>query len=202
MLGNLLDDTARGRPFILASALEPLLRIAPDADLAQEFVKALLACRVDFDGRQLWPEKLLQRDQPMLTASVPHTARAVTVLHEASGHLVRDIAAAEEWLAETEDLNGVSEPIRRDLDDYTREELTIHHFTATWVVRALATASVPDSRRINEVLPHVWERYDPEHHFWAWGNGDVPVWMLVDAVAALQDAADALQPTPVPFDSG
>jgi hypothetical protein len=201
MLGRLLDDTARGRPFILTSALEPLLRLAPDADLTRQFVDALEACRLDFDGRSLWPEKRLRRDQPMLTPSVAHTARAVTVLRQASAYMPVDTASAEEWLAETENLNGVSEAIRRDLDDNYEELLPIHHFTSTWVARALAGAAAPDRERIDNALRFVWDRYDPDLHLWAWGNGDVPVWMLADAVAALNESALALQPTPVRFNT-
>ncbi|MCO1655142.1 helix-turn-helix domain-containing protein [Pseudonocardia sp. S2-4] len=202
MLERLLDDASRGRPFILISALEPLLRLAPDADLTRQFLDALLACRVDFGGRQLWPEKRLRRDQPMLTASIAHTARAVTVLRSAPEHLVTDMGSAEDWLSEVENLAEVSETIRRDLAADRSEELTIYHFTSAWVVRALANAPVPDRPRIENALRHVWKRYDPDRHFWALTNGDVPVWMLADAGYALHDAALALHPTPVPHDPG
>ena len=205
MLGRLLDDddAARSRPFILISALDPLLRLAPDAELTRRFVDALLACRIDFGERQLWPEKrLLQRDQPGLTPSVAHTARAVTVLRTAPDHLVTDTASAEDWLFEAENLAEVSETIGRDLADNSREELTIHHFTAAWAVRAFATAAVPDHHKINEGLLDVWKHYDRERHVWVQENGDAPVWMLPDAVAALQDAAFALHPTPVPHNPG
>jgi transcriptional regulator with XRE-family HTH domain len=194
---DLLDDTALQRPFILTTALEPVLRVAPDSPLAAELVQRLLDTRLEIDGHRLWPEKLLRRDQPLLAPSVAHTARAVTVLRNAPQQLLGDaVTAAEQWLAGVEDINGVSEIIRRDLSPDRREELTIHHFTSAWVVRGLASGADPDRARINRALDFVWRRYDPNVHFWAWDNGDVPVWMLADAVAALQESAFALHPGP------
>jgi DNA-binding XRE family transcriptional regulator len=199
MLDRLVDETTLARPTILSTTLEPLLRVAPEAELTTRLIRALLDCRVDFNGTLLWPEKRLHRDQPMLTASVAHTAHAVAVLRAAPDNLVKDaLAMAEQWISEADDLNGVTEIIRRDLDADRREELTLHRFTSTWVARALAGAGVPDQRRIEHALGYVWERYDPGLNLWAWGNGDVPVWMLADAVAALHDAALALHTGPAP----
>lgn len=200
MLGDLVDETAMQRPFLLTAALEPLLRVAPDAGLTTDIINNLLALRVDFGGVKLWPEKLLHRDQPLLEPSVAHTARAVVALRDAPAELVGDaVRAAEQWVSEAESLGGTTEIIRRAVAD-GREELPVHHFTSTWVVRALAGALTPDRRRIEAVLEHVWARYAPHLRLWAWGNGDVPVWMLADAVGALQDSASALQSTPVPLD--
>jgi transcriptional regulator with XRE-family HTH domain len=204
MLGDLVDKTTLARPTILCTALGPLLRVAPDAQLTATLVRALLNCRVPFGDVLLWPEKLLHRSQPLLTPSVAHTAHAVTVLRVAPEELVGDaVPAAEQWIADAEDLNGVTEIIERDLEPDHREELlSLGRFTSTWVVRALAGCAVPDRRRIEHALRYVWARYDPALHFWAWGNGDAPVWMLNDAVAALHDAALALHSTPAFSDSG
>lgn len=203
MVRDLVDDTARERPFILTAALEPLLRVAPDADITTELVQALLDCRVSFGGRKLWPEKRLPRDQPLLGASVAHTARAVTVLRNSPEDVVGDaVASAEEWLVGVDDLNGVSERIPRRLNPEKIEEFTVHHFTSAWVARAFAGGNAHARHRIEYALKRVWDRYDSHSHFWAWGNGDVPVWMLADAVAALQETALALRPTPFAPDSG
>lgn len=200
---DLLDDTARQRPFILATALEPVLRVAPDSDLAKQLVKALLDSRREFGGVLLWPEKRLPRDQPLLEPSVAHTARAVTVLRNAPDDTVGDaVEPAEQWLTQTDNLDGVSEIIRRTVEGGGREEFPIDHFTSAWVVRALAGASAPDHRRIHNALTHVWARYDPDYHFWAWGNGDMPVWMLADAIGAVKEAALALYQTPAGANPG
>jgi DNA-binding XRE family transcriptional regulator len=199
MVRNLLDDTARERPFVLTMALRPVLRIAPDSTLARQLIDALLDARIEIDGVRLWPEKRLDRQQLLLDPLVVHTARAVTVLRDAPGELVGDaVVAAEQWLAGMENLGGVSEVIRRREGPEGREEFSVDHFTSAWVARALAGGANPDRRRITHVLKVVWERYDPQHHFWAWGNGDVPVWMLSDAVAALQETAFALRFAPGP----
>jgi transcriptional regulator with XRE-family HTH domain len=196
MLGDLVDDTALQRPFILTTALEPLLRVAPDSELAAELVQRLLDTRIEVEGLRLWPEKLLSRDQPLLARSVAHTARAVTVLRNAPQELLGDaVSSAEQWLATAEDINGVTETVRRLVgEDQQLEQLTFDHFTSAWVARALAGAIAPDRRRIAHALEVVWSRFDSERNLWAWGNGDVPVWMLADAVAALQDSAFALLP--------
>jgi hypothetical protein len=52
----------------------------------------------------------------------------------------------------------------------------------------------PVAVAIKRALDYVWDRYDSDLHLWAWGNGDVPAWMLMDAVSALHDAALALAP--------
>jgi hypothetical protein len=106
------------------------------------------------------------------------------------------VSVAEQWIAEAEDLNGVTEIIWRDVGEDQREELVLHHFTSSWVVRACAGAARPHRRQIEHALRYVWDRYDPEMNLWAWGNGDTPVWMLADAVGALHDAALALHPVP------
>ena len=200
MLDGLIDDTALARPTILCIALEPLLRVAPDTELTTRLVRALLDCRAPFDDGLLWPEKLLHRDQPLLTPSVAHTAHAVTVLRAAPAGLVDDaVTTAEQWLVEAVDLNLITEIIRRDLDGGRfQEPFAMHQFTASWVARALAGAAELPRGRIEHALGRVWERYDRDLHLWALENGDAPVWMLADAVAALHDAALALHTGPAP----
>lgn len=197
-LERLLDVTARQRPFILTVMLEPVLRVSPQSALAAQLVELLLDCRQDFGGTELWPEKVLTRDQPMLGPSVAHTARAITALRGAPAELVGDsLSSAEAWLAEQVNLDGVSETIGRTSPDGEREEITIYHFTSAFVVRALAGAARPDRRAIERALRVVWSRYDPSSHLWTWSNGDVPVWLLADAVAAVQEAALALAVAPI-----
>jgi hypothetical protein len=198
MIRDLYDHTARTRPVILTTALDAVMRLAPDSDLASDLTENLLALRVDFGGALLWPEKVVDRLQAKLQPSVAHTARAVSVLRHARGDAVGDaVAVGEQWIAESSDLGGVSESISRDLGDGQREELTMHSFTSAHVVRALAGAPNPSPWRIKRALDYVWDRYDPDLHLWAWGNGDVPAWMLMDAVSALHDAALALTPGPI-----
>lgn len=204
ILTGLVDETARERPFVLTTTLEPVLRVAPDSALATDLVAELMDCRRDFGGTALWPEtSASHRDQPMLEPSVVHTARAVTALRTADDPKSRQaVAEAEAWIAGAENLDGVSEIIRRELEDdrQEREELAIEHFTSAWVARALAGAAAPARSRITKALDIVWSRYDRETRLWAWGNGDVPTWMVHDAIAALHATALSLHSTPVPRD--
>jgi transcriptional regulator with XRE-family HTH domain len=200
ILRALLDDEARARPFILTCALEPLLYIAPGSDLVDELIEALLVCRVECDGVPLWPEKRVAIDQPGLRPSVVHTARAITALRKADNDRARQaVSAAEPWLFGSDNLDGVAEVIRRTAGD-TYGEFTIQHFTSAWVVRAAAGAADPDGM-LRRALAYLWSRYDRTRHLWTMDNGDAPVWMLADSVAAVQDAALALHPTPVESES-
>lgn len=198
---ELLDETARQRPAALCIGLEPLLRVAPDSPIAEELVRLLLDNRMEFPefgGARLWPEKRLSREQPMVDASIAHTARAIAVLRQAPPELVGDsVSVAESWLAGQTNLDGVSERIRRRLPDGVTEDLAMHHFTAAQVVRALAGAESPDHVAMDRALLVVWERFDTARHMWAWGNGDAPVWMLADGVAAVREAAQARYLVPV-----
>ena len=109
------------------------------------------------------------------------------------------MADAEAWLAGADNLDGVSETIRRAVDDgLGREDLAIEHFTSAWVARALAGAPPTARARIGPALDIVWRRYDHKTNLWAWGNGDLYPWMVHDAIAALHATALALHHTPVP----
>ncbi len=131
MIRDLYDATARTRPVILTTALDAVMRLAPDSDLGADLTENLLALRVDFGGALLWPEKVVGRHQAKLEPSVAHTARAVSALRNAPGAACRDaVAVGEQWVAESSDLNGVSESISRNLEDGRREELTFHSFTS------------------------------------------------------------------------
>lgn len=197
-LSDLLDDVARTRPLVLTTTLDALLGIAPGSALAEEVVGLLLDCRVEFPEGLLWPEKRVESPQPGIRPSVAHTARAVNALRHAADDGSRAaVADAERWLIGDVDLGGVSESIVRVLVDGRAEELAFHSFTSAHVARALAGMAEPPAAQIRRALEVVWERYQESLHLWAWGNGDVPVWMIMDAINALNDTALAMTPTPV-----
>ncbi len=102
-LRDLLDDTARTRPVILTTALDAVLRLAPDSDLVTMLVDALLGLRIDFEGgASLWPEKVVERWQPKLQASVAHTARAINACGTRPVmHAGRPSWPEKEWIAES-----------------------------------------------------------------------------------------------------
>lgn len=210
VLEGVVDDVTRRRTYVLTTVLETALRIAPDSALAGELLDGLLAARRSFGGCQLWPETIGE-GVAKLSASPVHTARAVVVLQDAVRRTDRaDLRDAlrhgEDWLAENDDDDGVSEVIGREIDDDRPggavEELGVRHFTSAWVVRALSGVERPDAGRLRTALSLVWEWFDPESGLWAWGNGDLPVWMTHDSVAAVQAASLALAPLAVPAAGG
>jgi DNA-binding XRE family transcriptional regulator len=195
-LESSLDDYSRTRPFLLAAALRTSVRLAPDAPLTRGLTDDLLAARLDFDGVPLWGEK----KEPRLVAPEPstaHTARAVVALRALlrTGDDRADVRDAVEvgtkWLL---DRNHPDDGIMEDLAlpqpggrDAVR--VNIKHFTSAWVVQALAEAPQVPAVRLSRALSSLWERYEAGVGLWAWGSGDLPIWMTLDAVTALRSAA-------------
>ncbi|KFU75986.1 DNA-binding transcriptional regulator, XRE-family HTH domain [Amycolatopsis lurida] len=199
-----LDPYSRTRPYLLSAVLHTAVRLRPDAPLTDRLIDALLAARLDFDGSQLWPEK----NEAGLVApevSVVHTARSVVALREVlrsreDRNDVREAAdEATQWLIDrSHSDDGVAEDLERprpDGEGTTR--IIIRHFTAAWVVQALATAPFLPLPRLNRALGTLWERYDAEQGLWAWGSGDLPIWQTLDAVTALRAAALAATGPPL-----
>ena len=196
MLRNLLDDTALQRPFILTTALGPLLRVASDSTLAPELVQRPAGHSDRGRRAQTVAGEAALQSRPTVARTVggPHRPRGDGPPRGAPGTCRRCGDLAEQWLATADDINGVTEIIRRLVGDRQLEQLTFDHFTSAWVARALAGGAAPDRRRIIHALDFVWNRFDSDRNLWAWGNGDTPVWMFADAVAALQESAFALLP--------
>jgi hypothetical protein len=74
--------------------------------------------------------------------------------------------------------------------------VNIKHFTSAWVVQALAEAPQVPALRLSRALSSLWERYEAGIGLWAWGSGDLPIWMTLDAVTALRAAALAFAAPP------
>ncbi|OXM63053.1 helix-turn-helix transcriptional regulator [Amycolatopsis vastitatis] len=203
-LEHSLDDYSRTRPFLLSAALRTSVRLRPDAPLTRRLTDDLLAARLDFGDVPLWGEK----KEPGLVAPEPstaHTARAVVALRELlrSGHGGEDVREAVEvatrWLIErTHPDDGVSEDLALPQPDgLPQVRLTIRHFTSAWVLQALAEAPQVPLARLGRALNSLWERYEPGRGLWAWGSGDLPIWMTLDAVTALRSAALAFAAPPL-----
>ncbi|MEV7549014.1 helix-turn-helix transcriptional regulator [Amycolatopsis sp. NPDC089917] len=199
-----LDPYSRTRPYLLSAVLHTAVRLRPDAPLTDRLIDALLAARLDFDGSRLWPEKN-EAGLVAPEASVVHTARSVVALRDVllsreDRNDVREAAdEATQWLIErSHSDDGVAEDLERprpDGEGTTR--IIIRHFTAAWVVQALATAPHLPLPRLNRALGTLWERYDAEQGLWVWGSGDLPIWQTLDAVTALRAAALAAAAPPL-----
>lgn len=198
-----LDPFSRTRSYLLATVLQTVVRLRPDAPLTVQLIDDLLATRLDFDGTLLWPEKK-EAGLVLPEPSAVHTARAVVALQEALRYhgertdIHEAVGQATQWLTDrVHPDDGVVEELRPrpDGDDTTR--VTIRHFTSAWVIQALAaTPHVPLSR-LHRALRTLWERYDSGLGLWAWGNGDLPIWMTLDAVTALNVATRAAAEPPL-----
>lgn len=196
-----LKHFERTRTFILTSVLEASAQIGADAELTASLVSDLLAVRRSYGDRLLWPEKA----EDGLVAPVPsivHTARAVCALVQAQASWSRSpepgsrepdigeaLADAVTWLADQDDLGNVSEVIDRQLTGGV-EPVYVRHFTAAWVVKALVSGGIPASHpAVVAAMARIWWAYSPEAGLWRWRNGELPVWMTMDAIDALQLAS-------------
>lgn len=201
MLEQSVDDVGRARPFVLTSVLHTVLRLRPASPFADRLVEGLLATRRVFDGVPLWPEKVEPDLASLVEPSVAHTARAVVALQAARTtrrpELAEALSTATRWLVEQDRDGGVSEDLDRTDVTGAAANVTIRHFTSAWVAQALAGSEEPPVARITRALQTVWSRYDPTEGLWAWGNGDLPIWMTHDSVAALRSTALALHNTPI-----
>ena len=201
-----LREFEKTRPFILTCLLEASVQLGRDPGLTQSLIEDLLAARRPYGSLLLWPEKA----EPGLAdpvASVAHTARAVRALAQAraatqeppDATVSEAIEAAAAWLAGQQDLSNASEIIDRQLDDRV-EQVYVRHFTAAWVVRALVSVGLPASHpSVSTAVARIWTDYSHDAALWSWSNGDLPVWMTLDAVDALHVAALATTIRPVGF---
>ncbi|HVL84647.1 MAG TPA: helix-turn-helix transcriptional regulator [Pseudonocardia sp.] len=196
-----VDDHARAHPFVLCVVLETAARFRPTEPFTAQLVDHLLAARRRFDDAELWPANATV-DPRRIEPSMVHTARAVAALRAAQHQLHRDDVAeavdqAVRWITDTEQDDGVTEVLRPDPANRSAD-VPINHFTAAWVVRALAGHPGVPGPRMNAALQRLWDSYLPDDALWGWKHdGQIPLWMAHDAVAALRAAALAGFPTPV-----
>jgi hypothetical protein len=199
-----LDPFSRTRTYLLATVLQTVVRLRPDAPLAVGLIDDLLAARLDFGGTPLWPEKN-EAGLVLPEPSAVHTARAVVALREALRYHgerndIQDaVGEATQWLTDrVQRDDGVVEELTRPRPDGTgTTRVTIRHFTSAWVVQALAAMPLVPLSRLHRALRTLWERYDSERGLWAWGNGDLLIWMTLDAVTALNVATRAAAEPPL-----
>jgi transcriptional regulator with XRE-family HTH domain len=203
------DKVGLRHPAVLTSVLETLLDLCPNADLTAKLLRRLLGTRREWmvrgKERLLW----LEKDEKRLASpkpSTPHSARAVCVLARA-----RSIDAVAEMTTEVDDAIDVTVEWLRDsrVNYHMATEIVqrgrgsgffyLRHFTSAWVARALLLAgNSPSDGGVERALADVWANYDPEHGLWAWPNGDLPIWMTFDGIAAAHLAASALYDVRLP----
>ncbi|MFE7893914.1 hypothetical protein [Streptomyces sp. NPDC057412] len=207
---------------VVTTVLRGLLRAAPGSPLLSLLREALADGAIS-DGRRdhlrCWGYRL---QPPYGRPSPLHTAQAVVALDRAARVLGEDGDARGErartaredgirWLLACPDaphdtcpdLENLHEEVRRPRgDDPSRHEvLSVRHFTASWLVRALLTpGAVAVARaegledewrvRLDGALAAVWA--GQRDGIWVWGRGSDgtelhrPMWMTYQGLSALR----------------
>ena len=195
-LEALMDNRARTSTYVLAEVLGPVARLRPQSDFCARLVRDLLDARRP-TRRALWPEKTPAMAGVVPRPSTAHTARAVTALLLAveagvddNGEIAEAVEIGATWLAAESDLRPVRENLEPVADDGRTRDLEIRHFTPALVARAYSLVPEPPWPAVQAALDRVWGQYNDTIARWTWANGDVPVWMQYDAVAAVRALAE------------
>ncbi len=217
-----LDRAGWESTHVVTTVLRGLLRAAPGSPLLSLLREALADGAIS-DGRRdhlrCWGYRL---QPPYGRPSPLHTAQAVVALDRAARVLGEDADARGErartaredgirWLLACPDaphdtcpdLENLHEEVRRPrTDDPSRHEvLSVRHFTASWLVRALLTpGAVAVARaegleaewrvRLDGALTAVWA--GQRGGVWVWGRGGDgtelrrPMWMTYQGLSALR----------------
>jgi hypothetical protein len=195
-----LDSAARERTNIVSAVMRGLIRSSSRSPQLAGLRTLLLSGAIqdpDRSGLRCWSSRLKSEDEA-LSPSVAHTAQAVVALIRARYVLGEDAqsrAAVEQavlWLRAHRGLDNQTEQIRRFVaDNKPWETLTVRHFTAAWVARALLLASATDvdaaDPLLDEAMRHVWQAF--HDGLWEWDDGDRPVWMSYQGASVVRDFA-------------
>ena len=193
-LGNLLDAQNRSHTYVLAEGLSISARLRPRSSLAEGLARDLLEAQQPSGA---WGEK----NRPtipgvVLAPSTAHTARALTVLVHALARGLRDgdgrlhaaTVNAQSWLEQNAELA----PTQENVSTEDSPDMEIRHFTSALVAHALASVAEPDRGLLERAVDWTWRAYNPVIRRWQWPNGDVPVWLQLDALRAVTVAQSRL----------
>jgi hypothetical protein len=182
------------RTYLLASSLSDLLTVpsndssdsAVSKPLAETLMRGAIICE---QSEVAWGELI---GAPTPRPSTVHTARALVALHkyrdsERSESFPVDqlVEHGTRWLRKHAHLDYKIEHLNRFYDS---ESSTIRHFTAAWVVRALAfsglDATDPTMNRALQVMMSDFNR-----GLWRWNEAEAPIWMTYQSLRALHSLA-------------
>lgn len=195
------DPVAFQRTYVVSAVLRGLLRYRPASGRLAEFRSALLSGAIQdprHDNLLCWSRRLGTEESDTAPPSVAHTAQAVVALGRAGQVLGADSRTREvieqsvRWLRAQRNLSNQTEQIRRYVgDNLPWDTLTVRHFTAAWVARALLlvaadTPTGPDDP-LDEAMRQVQLAY--RVGFWEWDDGERPLWMTYQAASVLRDYA-------------
>jgi hypothetical protein len=191
------DPVTTERTYVASAAMRGLVSCGAGLPRLARLRAVLLAGAIkdpERDNLPCWSIKLRSGPGETLLPSAPHTAMAIIALQRTRGLLGDDAAsrAAEQdaarWLRIHGDLANQTEQIRRFIPNGDWDTLTIRHFTAAWVARALLLAPPGDSDALLENAMRQVARACRDG-IWEWDDGEHPVWMSYQGACVTRDYA-------------
>jgi Trypsin-like peptidase domain len=193
-----LDPVAMDRTYVVSAIARGLVRAHPQSVRIAELRAALLAGVITDPAHgdlQCWSNRLSPADNQALAPSTAHTAQAIVALLRAEHVLGEDaqsqatVSQAVRWLASNRRLEHQTEQIRRFVEDNEPwDTLTVRHFTAAWVARALLLAAPTDVPEADTLLidavRRVWQDY--RDGYWEWDDNERPIWMTYQGACVLR----------------
>jgi hypothetical protein len=190
------DPIGMSRTYVVSAALCGLVRAAPSSIRLAELRRALVSGATRDPGNDnllCWADQLADGKKTGLVPSIPHTARAIVALSRtkpiqgSDGQAESTVKEGIRWLIKQDGLPRQTEQIRRTLPEYRNESLTVRHFSAALVAKALlcpeAASVVDDDAPLSEAIRQVWSA---QHGgVWEWDNGEHPLWMTYQGLAVL-----------------
>jgi hypothetical protein len=191
-----LDPVGMSRTYVVSAVLGGLVRAAPASTRLPQLCRLLLSGTTrdpDHDNLLCWADQLSDGKRPGLVPSIPHTARAIVALSRTARVDGSDRQAestldeAIRWLIKRNEMPRQTEQIRRTLSEQRNESLTVRHFTAAWVVNAMLCPEAAGAAGRDELLGNAIRqvRSARSNEVWEWDNGEHPLWMTYQGLAAL-----------------
>jgi hypothetical protein len=201
---------------VVTTVLRGLLRAAPETDALPRLRDALVDGAVTDPARQhrrCWGARLAPLGGRPVAPSPVHTAQAVVALDRTARVLGEDANARAtrqdgiRWLLACpgpahdgcEDLESGHESVRRPhpVDASRHEVLSVRHFSAAWVMRALLTPGARETAA-EEGLDAAWHEMlagaaasvwrQQSDGIWTWDGDDLahPLWMTYQGLSVLR----------------
>jgi hypothetical protein len=200
ILTQAADPIGMSRTYVVSASIGGLVRVCPGSARLAELRRTLVAGATrdaDQDNLLCWADLLADGRRSGLVPSIPHTARAIVALSRAArvqdsdGQAESTVKEGIRWLVGQGALARQTEQIRRTLDEHRRESLTVRHFTAAWVARALmcpeAYGVVGGEVMLIEAIREIWSSQNGG--VWEWDNGEHPLWMTYQGLSVLHGHA-------------
>jgi hypothetical protein len=194
------DPVGMARTNIVCAVIRGLARVRPDSRKLAPFREILLEGAVQdprHDDLLCWGSRLPAAGVRASIPSMAHTAMAVVTLARAdrvlgpTGASRSAVEQALRWLVARRSLVNSIEEIRRIGTGDRHDLMTICHFTAAWVARAVLTAStgrVPGTDLLLDMaVQEVWRSYTTGS--WEWEEQDRPLWMTYQGACVIRDYA-------------